>query len=181
MQNIAIYLHGYGSNGNTDTAKGLRALLAESCKVISPTYNWSKPREAVVELSDLYHAHAADRPVLVGTSLGGFYANYLARMLDAPAVIVNPALYPSTSLAKYEESAETLASYAELEHQEAAQLIKPNRIVVLGSHDELLDHTKNGLILQDCAAIEWLHMGHRIDPKCYEAIGAFIRRQLAQH
>lgn len=180
MQNIAIYLHGYGSNGNTDTAKGLRVLLADSCKLISPTYDWSKPHEAVVQLADLYRAHVADRPVLVGTSLGGFYANYLARVLDAPAVIVNPALYPSTSLSKYGESEETLAGYAELERQEAAQLSKPNRVVVLGLHDELLDHANNGLLLQEGAAIEWLDMGHRIDPKCYEAIGALIRRQLAQ-
>ena len=181
MQNIAIYLHGYGSNGNTDTAKGLRALLAETCKVISPTYDWSKPQAAAAGLADLYRAHGADRPVLVGTSLGGFYANYLSRMLEAPAVIVNPALYPSTSLAKYGESAETLAGYAELERQEAALRSKPNRIVVLGSHDELLDHTKNGLLLQDDAAVEWLNMGHRIDPTCYEAIGTFVRRQLAQN
>lgn len=179
MQNTVIYLHGYGSNGSTDTAKGLRALLADSCEVISPTYDWSKPHGAVAGLTDLYRAHAADQPILVGTSLGGFYANYLARALNAPAVIVNPALYPSTSLAKYGESTETLAGYAELERQEAAQLSKPSRIIVLGTHDELLDHTKNGLLVQD-AAIEWLDMGHRIDPKCYGTIGAFIRRQLAQ-
>jgi hypothetical protein len=45
------------------------------------------------------HKHN-DYPLLfVGTSLGGFYANYFAQTFDAPCVLVNPSTAPHVSLA----------------------------------------------------------------------------------
>jgi predicted esterase YcpF (UPF0227 family) len=36
--------------------------------------------------------------VFVGTSLGGFYANYFAAKYDAPAVLVNPSVEPDVTM-----------------------------------------------------------------------------------
>lgn len=38
--------------------------------------------------------------VLIGTSLGGYFANRLGRALGIPAVLINPAIRPSVSLQK---------------------------------------------------------------------------------
>jgi predicted esterase len=37
MSQPVIYVHGYGSSGNTDTAINLRRILGEGFEVISPT------------------------------------------------------------------------------------------------------------------------------------------------
>lgn len=38
---------------------------------------------------------------IIGSSLGGFYAAVLARQLGCPAVLLNPAVYPSRDLARH--------------------------------------------------------------------------------
>jgi predicted esterase YcpF (UPF0227 family) len=88
-----IYFHGYASTGHTKSDM----LKERFSNVISP----------VLPL-DLYTAELVvgeiissikDYPIVfVGTSLGGFVANYFANLYDIPAVLINPAINPSSSL-----------------------------------------------------------------------------------
>lgn len=50
------------------------------------------PRQAIVQLQALV-AELGD-PVLVGSSLGGFYATYLAEQHGLKALLINPAVKP---------------------------------------------------------------------------------------
>lgn len=43
----------------------------------------------------------ADRMVVIGSSLGGFYATWLASQRDCRAALLNPAIDPARDLAKY--------------------------------------------------------------------------------
>lgn len=42
-----------------------------------------------------------DRMVVMGSSLGGFYARWLSLRLGCAAVLLNPAVYPARDLARY--------------------------------------------------------------------------------
>jgi predicted esterase YcpF (UPF0227 family) len=89
MANI-IYIHGFASSGNSDKAVMLRKEFPKD-NVISPTLS-ANPKQAIAQLHSLI---MKSEPVLViGTSLGGFYATYIACVYDVPAFIINPSLTP---------------------------------------------------------------------------------------
>ena len=97
-----IYLHGFNSGGTSSKARRLRALLAP-VPVLSPTYPVHQARAAVDFLRDYIAAalrdQASDAPlVLIGSSLGGFYAQYLAPEFDTRIVLINPSLRPDITL-----------------------------------------------------------------------------------
>lgn len=175
-----IYIHGYGSSGLTETATNLRRVLANEFEVISPTYDGSKPDHSMAVLEVCFQLLRARSPILVGTSLGGFFANALSRKFDVPAVIVNPSIQPSGSLHKYGEDAKVLAAYQSLEAQERARLNEPRRVVVLGSRDEVVDPRTNGMLLKGNTETVWVDMGHRIEPAFYGTIADLVRGLASQ-
>jgi predicted esterase YcpF (UPF0227 family) len=175
-----IYIHGYGSSGQTDTAVNLRSILANEFELIAPTYDGSRPDMAMAILETTFQLLQSRSPIIVGTSLGGFFANALSRRFNAPSIIVNPSTKPSTSLHKYGEDAKSLASYERFEAQIDAQPHRPSRVVVLGSRDNVVDPRTNGLLLKDNTETVWLDMGHRIEPAFYGTIAALVRATAAQ-
>lgn len=97
-----LYLHGFNSGGTSSKAGRLRTLLAP-VPVLSPTYPVHKARAAVDFLRDYIAAAMRDQAhgtplVLIGSSLGGFYAHYLAPEFDARIVLINPSLRPDITL-----------------------------------------------------------------------------------
>ena len=54
----------------------------------------SHPREAIKQLTEIIESEKESRKVyLIGSSLGGYYAVYLAESLDLKAAMVNPAVW----------------------------------------------------------------------------------------
>jgi predicted esterase YcpF (UPF0227 family) len=91
-----IYLHGFASSGKGFKPDALRKAFPE-CVVFSP--DLPVDPDKVISMIDNLVRHAVDFPVVfVGTSLGGFWANYFAHKWDAPCVIVNPSTSPSKTM-----------------------------------------------------------------------------------
>lgn len=99
---LIVYLHGFCSS----PASWKSRLLAEEmalrgmadqfvCPQLSPV-----PDAAVASVSRLIEA-ARGRVTLVGSSLGGHYANFLAEKHDLNAVLVNPAAVDRLNLTKF--------------------------------------------------------------------------------
>lgn len=172
MQSV-VYIHGYGSSGNTDTAINLRRILGPNFKLVSPTYDGSQPLGAASILEKTIGDLTS--PILVGTSLGGFFTNYLALVSNLPAVIVNPSLRPSASLHKYGELPKVLAGYKHLEALAESALFRPSRVVVVGMLDDVVDPRTNGLLLREGVSTVMLNMGHRIDPAFYGTIAGLVQ------
>jgi predicted esterase YcpF (UPF0227 family) len=102
---VIVYLHGLNSAGTSAKAAWLRKHLPDVA-VLSPTYAAHDGNRAPEWLSDFIAqaraAHPGDaRLLLVGSSLGGFWAQYLAPRLGAGMVLINPALLPDESLARF--------------------------------------------------------------------------------
>lgn len=93
---MLIYLHGLNSSSGSAKAVRLRERLAPY-PVIAPDYPAHDPEAAVTRLSTLLRALKPDRPAVVGSSMGGFYGQYLARRFPlAHLYLINPALTPWT-------------------------------------------------------------------------------------
>ena len=97
-----LYLHGFNSGAGSAKAHWLREHLAP-VPVLAPSYAAHRASEAA-EWLESYVAQAraqreaGQRLVLVGSSLGGFWARYLAPRVGAGLVLVNPCLWPDEEL-----------------------------------------------------------------------------------
>lgn len=91
-----IYLHGFGSTGNSSKSVKLRDHFSKYT-VISP--DLPTVPQAIIDLVGSIVRAATSYPIIfVGTSLGGFWANYFAQRFDAPCVIINPSMQPSARM-----------------------------------------------------------------------------------
>jgi len=98
-----VYLHGFRSS--PQSVKATR--LAEIFRQHYPHVHWWCPPlppspGAAAELIQTTTAHWPSASMaIVGSSLGGFYAAWLAHQKDCKAIVINPAVDPARDLAKY--------------------------------------------------------------------------------
>ncbi|MEY4564728.1 MAG: hypothetical protein RLZZ618_4005 [Pseudomonadota bacterium] len=103
MTTHLLYLHGFRSSPQSAKAQRTAAWV----KKHAPRVTWwcpqlpPSPREAITQLLAGVAGWPTDRMAVIGSSLGGFYATVLAEQLDCPAVLLNPSVSPSVSLAKH--------------------------------------------------------------------------------
>ncbi|GAB3477181.1 YqiA/YcfP family alpha/beta fold hydrolase [Marinomonas epiphytica] len=89
-----IYIHGFNSSEKSEKVAILQAEAAAKGKaeyILSPRLAW-QPSKAIEQLKVLIEEHIEAGVSLVGSSLGGFYARYLADLYDINAVLINPAV-----------------------------------------------------------------------------------------
>ena len=146
---MIIYIHGFGSSGHGGKASLFREYFEE--EVIAPSLSYV-PNLAIDTLEQLIEILLEkDETVgLVGSSLGGYYAIYLASKYNLKAVLINPAIYPYKTLDKigmamnyfdgtsFEVSSEHIQALKRLEVQKV--LNQENFITLLQTDDEVLDY-----------------------------------------
>jgi hypothetical protein len=97
---MILYLHGFLSSPASTKARLLRAALERAGRggdFACPQLPVSPRAAAEVALATA-QLEAPDRLALVGSSLGGFYATWLAERLGCRAVLLNPAVRPHVDL-----------------------------------------------------------------------------------
>jgi uncharacterized protein len=114
---VILYLHGFRSSPQSFKAR----LLAERLAALGRADEWCCPQLPVspletIELAEsliesrlganALAANAAsagrdERVVLIGSSLGGFFATHLAEKHGWPALLLNPAVVPQRDLSAY--------------------------------------------------------------------------------
>ncbi len=98
-----LYLHGFRSSPKSVKAQKMAALVQAE----HPDVLWWCPQlpASPQKAMDMVLAGVSDWPkermAVIGSSLGGFYAACLAHQLGCPAVLLNPAVYPSRDLARH--------------------------------------------------------------------------------
>jgi predicted esterase YcpF (UPF0227 family) len=100
---LIVYLHGFRSSPASRKATMLRQAMTSrgrSAEYLCPALSAS-PARAVEETEALVRDVAPDRLALIGSSLGGYYATWLAERLGCRAVLLNPAIHPQDDLAKH--------------------------------------------------------------------------------
>jgi predicted esterase YcpF (UPF0227 family) len=98
-----LYLHGFRSSPKSTKARQMAQYMATEfphltwwCPQLPPS-----PQAAARLILEGTANWPADRMAVVGSSLGGFYATWLAARRGCKAVLLNPAIDPARDLAKY--------------------------------------------------------------------------------
>ena len=98
-----LYLHGFRSSPKSTKAR----MVAERVAARHPEVTWwcpqlpPSPGEAMQQVMDGVAGWPRDQMGVIGSSLGGFYATYVAQACDCRAVLLNPAVDPARDLKKY--------------------------------------------------------------------------------
>lgn len=147
---MLIYCHGLGSSGQSDKANILRRSCAD-LGITAPDLPL-EPYQAVARLEAALNQSKDSRNLLIGSSLGGFYALYLHQKVGIPAILLNPAVAPFQEQQNREAIQRhidtPLAWREEYAHQLAALQVKPEDVnpenlrIYLAQDDDLLDYKK---------------------------------------
>jgi len=98
-----LYLHGFRSSPRSFKARMTEAAVRER----HPGVHWwcpqlpPSPRAAIGMVWDAVRNWPKGRMAVAGSSLGGFYATWVAERTACRAVLLNPAIHPARDLAPY--------------------------------------------------------------------------------
>lgn len=101
-----LYLHGFRSSPKSFKAQMLARHVAQlnakgaqltwSCPQLPPS-----PAEAWALIEQITSSWPVESMVVIGSSLGGFYASVLAERIGCRCAVINPAVEPARDLARY--------------------------------------------------------------------------------
>jgi predicted esterase YcpF (UPF0227 family) len=101
---MIIYFHGFSSSEKSHKANVIKEYF-KAYEIYIPDYPSHQPRSSISYLENYIQSRAEDNPeqciMLMGSSLGGFYAQYFASQNKTvvAAVLINPCLQPTITLA----------------------------------------------------------------------------------
>lgn len=146
-----LYLHGFNSAAASHKAQVLQAHMSNlnyGAQFFAPDLP-HRPAQAMA-LLESYITHLSCKPTVVGSSLGGFYATYLAERHDLNAVLINPAVAPYRLLAPLigpqtnfytgEQYNLTAQHLTELQALEVDTMHPERYFLLLQMGDEVLDY-----------------------------------------
>ncbi len=148
-----LYLHGFRSSPQSAKAR----LMAQAVARDHPSVTWwcpqlpPSPRAAIDTVKQGTADWPNDHMAVVGSSLGGFYATWVAEQRACKAVLLNPAVDPARDLAGYIGSQKQFHDPAEefyfhpdyvqeLRDLQAGPLADAGRyLAIIAKGDEVLD------------------------------------------
>lgn len=150
---MIVYLHGFNSSPASGKAKLLGehlASIARAADYLCPALA-NSPREAIAQIETELRQRRPASVTLVGSSLGGFYATFLAEKHGWKAVLVNPAVHahlllrgalgPQKNWHTGETWELTEAHLTELAALDVPAITRPERYLLLAqTGDEVLDY-----------------------------------------
>ena len=147
---MVIYIHGFGGSGLGTKAKQAREMFKYEI-VMAPTLS-TVPELAMATLRELVDKFLkkGETVNLVGSSLGGYYALYLADLFKIKAALINPSIHPYETLKEQLGMVENFYDGSKFEWTERHlnmlrqfETTRPkceNFLLLLQKGDELLDY-----------------------------------------
>jgi len=142
-----LYLHGFGSCGEGNKSTELKRHFGANA-IVSPNLPYA-PHDAILYIENLLKSEEID--MIIGSSLGGFYATYFAEKYAMKSILLNPSTQPWDTLSAYvgrqnrfcdEEVFDFKSRYLEQLKTLKVDVKNGSYLVLLQSGDEVLDYTK---------------------------------------
>lgn len=149
-----LYLHGMRSSPNSAKAR-LCLERVERLRHGGDRIEWccpqlpASPKAAMAMVMDLIADWQGHQMAVIGSSLGGFYAHYVAEQKRCGAVLLNPVVSPADLLARHLEAGDSEvigdseycqpAFIDELRALEVPLTMPERYFVILEKGDEVLD------------------------------------------
>ena len=151
--NTLLYLHGFISSPKSRKA----LMLGDFLRNFAPEIRYAvpeldhRPAQAISQVQWHCLGIAPQALMLIGSSLGGYYATVVAEKIGCRAVLLNPAVHPHTHFGRYlgaqqnlytGESFELTAQHvAELAALDFPAISRPGRYwLIVETGDEVLDY-----------------------------------------
>jgi predicted esterase YcpF (UPF0227 family) len=93
---MLLYIHGFRSTENSTKAVQLKRHFAGEILIARFSH---EPEKAIEVLENLIEEHEITG--MIASSLGGFYATYLAQKYQLKALLINPSTRPYETLRRY--------------------------------------------------------------------------------
>ncbi len=152
---LIVYLHGFRSSPFSMKAKITHRPILD-LKGEGVDVEWycpqlpTSPKEAMAMVVMHIKSQDYERLSIIGSSLGGYYATYLAELFSAQATLLNPAIEPARDLESYigelkawhsDEAFHFKPEYIqELNDLYVKNITKPNHYYLIAAKgDEVLD------------------------------------------
>lgn len=149
---MLIYIHGFNSSARSFKAALVRsrmAALGRGSECACPDLD-HRPTRAIAQLEALLAGEKSASVALVGSSLGGYYATYLAEQHGVRAALINPAVRPYDGLRPYLGPQRNLYTGAQYDftaqHLDALRALEVSRVtpehylLLVTTGDEVLDY-----------------------------------------
>jgi len=181
---LIIYLHGFRSSEESSKFNLLKKMFPKE-KVISLEYSPHNPKLAAAQIEKVITDHYLEYDIVViGTSLGGFWARWAAKQFQVKSILINPSLHPDKTLSvgtflchhdaneKVEVTEENLTSFVDYK-------VDPNSethaVVLLSMDDEVIDAKSTKEELKGVHSVTCFDSGgHRFNQ--FEEIENIIRQ-----
>lgn len=151
-----LFLHGYDSSSLGEKPQMLRSLYPEN-RLLIPDLPLD-PLECMTLSEDTLRT-ASNDTIIVGASLGGFYAYYLASKFKKDCLLINPVFQPAMEAKKLleietnPEKKKVILDAANMYLSFTSNLNSlkhpTNCFVALGEHDEIIDPEASSLHFSD--------------------------------
>jgi uncharacterized protein len=150
------YIHGFGSSVNSET---LKRFVSAGYDVCGLTYDYTNPKDGILNMvSEIMNSYDDyDWCIIIGSSLGGWYAEQVSSYVSGDYVLFNPAIDPVETLGKLGVSNEFLSKY-----RIPFKFIPTKRTVILATDDEVINYRPTEEIYKNKAKIKYVSGGHRI-------------------
>jgi hypothetical protein len=147
---LIVYLHGFNSSPQSHKAQVMQRFMAQ--RGLAHEYACPALPPLAGDAMRAVGAWLSKKPCFVGSSLGGFYATYLAETHDLKAVLINPAIDPHVGLRAYlgtqknlhtgEPYELTQAHLREWERLYVPRITPSRYLLIVETGDEVLDYRR---------------------------------------
>tara|TARA_R110002094_G_C4919313_1_gene211475 strand:- start:1208 stop:1855 length:648 start_codon:yes stop_codon:yes gene_type:complete len=200
---LYLYIHGFNSSAQSYKSQQLLLWLKEldqADRLLLPSLPYP-PEEAIAMLDQLVVENAARPLVLVGSSLGGFYATWLTEKYGSKqsirSILINPSIRPFDLLDSWLGEVENFYTHQrylltrdhlqQLKALDCPELSDPGRYLLLSqTGDEVLDYRQGVDKFSDSSQVVTLGGDHGFVnfksywPRMFEFAGDSELQQLAE-
>jgi predicted esterase YcpF (UPF0227 family) len=150
-----LYIYGWGGG---DHSKGLIAVRNEFKELVHTIYyNQIDPSENYELMKAWFEQHRLSKIILIGNSLGGYWANWMAENFDIPdCILINPCISPMYSIGKYGVPDIDLLNYKPTTYH------NKRKWIFLSGLDMVIDPMVSCKVFDDCQGTIWLDEEHAI-------------------